>query len=109
LLRIPDIEDSMGLKVYNLVIEDFKLRKEVTADGIYAMSALSAAWKKGFLAHLTEYWDYLLFALGKQEDLELFKAAIGSLADISRACEKGFEQYVPQVLPALLKCLHVFK
>ena len=107
MLRIPELDDIMGLKVYELVIEDFKIKKEVTADGIYAMSALSASWKNGFLSHLDQYWDFLLFALGKQDDVELFKAAIGSLADISRACENGFEKYLPQVVPALIKCLHV--
>lgn len=95
------------MKVYELVIEDFKIKKEVTSDGIYAMSALSGSWKNGFLSHLDEYWNYLIFALGKQEDIELFKSAIGSLADLSRSCESGFEKYLPQVVPALIKCLHV--
>lgn len=107
LLRIPKVEDNLGQMIYALVIEDFKLKNEVTSDGIYAMSALSTSWKTGFFSHLNEYWNFLLYALGKQDDTELFKAAIGSLADISRSCENAFDSYLPQVVPALIKCVHV--
>lgn len=106
-MRIPEVEENIGAQVYELVIEYFKIKKEVTADGIYAMSALSAAWKKGFLFHLPEYWNFLLHALGKMDDVELFKSAIGSLADISRTCENEFDSYLPQVVPALIQCLRV--
>ena len=108
MLRIPQLDDALGLQIYNLVIEDFNVKKDVTSDGIYAMSALSSSWKQGFLERLDNYWQFLMFALAKQEDAELFKAAIGSLADISRSCEDRFAKYLPQVIPSLVKCLQVF-
>ena len=79
----------------------------MTGDGIYAISSLATAWKRGFLAHIDDYWNYLLYALGKPEDIELFKSAIGSMADVSRAVEEGFVKFLPSVVPALIKCLHV--
>lgn len=79
----------------------------MTSDGIYAISALATAWKKGFAVKLDDYWTYLVHALGRTEDVDLFKSAIGSLADISRAVEEAFVKFLPVVVPALIKCLHV--
>jgi hypothetical protein len=107
LLRARDVDHNMASQIYNLITEDFKNKKEVSSDGLYAVSALATAYKKDFNKFMGDFWNFLIYALQKPEETELFKSAIGSMADVSRAIEEEFIKYLPMVIPPLLKCLHV--
>lgn len=69
----------------------FQFIKDVDSDGMYIISALATCTEKHFVVYLEKVWPYIEHALmNKQEDLELFKICVGTVADIARACDVQF-------------------
>lgn len=62
--------------------------QSVTCDGLYIISGLATCMGAGFSALLEDSWTYITHALKNIDDHELFKSAIGCIADISRACNE---------------------
>lgn len=77
------------------MIDYFQFLKDVDSDGMYIISALSTCIEKHFVGYLDKVWPFIEHTLqNKQDDIELFKVCVGTVADIARACDV---QFIPKI------------
>ena len=61
-----------------------------------------------FGKYFADFYQYIKFALEKTNEPDLNKAAIGSLADISRATAGKFSTCLQEIIPGFINCLKVY-
>lgn len=91
-------------RVYQLITNYFQAIKDVTYDGIYTASALTHFFFNDD-RFLDDFWQYILHALQKVQEPQLFKANLSCIADFV-LCYKDkmsskFESFVPTLLGLL--------
>ncbi len=72
--------------IYNLIINDFQVVKDVHSDGLYVISALATVMEENFIPLLPDSYSYIKHGLTKVNDIDLFKSSLGTLGDICRSC-----------------------
>lgn len=72
--------------LYQLIINDFKLIKDVHDDGIAVITSLAFASKEKFQRFIPEFFDYLKVGLDKYNEKEVFKVSLDFIAQISKNC-----------------------
>ncbi|EAR88045.3 importin-beta amine-terminal domain protein (macronuclear) [Tetrahymena thermophila SB210] len=92
LLTLDDkFDPNMSDTVFQLVVDHFMNIKNVDSDGMYIVSALATCIGTNFVKYLDKVWPYIEHALTqRQQDLELFKTCMGTIADVARACDNQF-------------------
>ena len=87
--------------VYEKVINYFKSKSDVTADGLYSIEAL-VPFFAGNNGLLDDFWVYIQHALLKWEDPTLFRATVIVIDVLSSSygeyMGKYFENFVPQLI-----------
>lgn len=102
-LSIPQWE-PISAEAVKLVISSFQNQRDVDSDGMYVISSLATAMRSKFKIYLDQIWPFIVHALQKQNNADIFKSTIGALADIARACEEDFSERI-NVLDSLFECL----
>jgi len=62
-----------------MVIEEFKLIRDVSDDGLYIIIGLVERAKTQFTQYLPQFYNYLKHALDKINEKDVFKAALNLL------------------------------
>jgi hypothetical protein len=99
------IKKEVATNFVDLLIETFKIRRNVYDEGILAMAGLIVCMGKDFIPFMPKLGPYLNFALTNTEDTTLCRVAVGCVGDLSRACEDQTAQFLPQIVPSLMEIL----
>ena len=69
------INSDLGLKIYTLIENSFKLRQTVYEEAVLALGSLASKMGESFLEIMNKFQDYLLYALNKINESTLCKSA----------------------------------
>ena len=70
------------------------------------MGSLSTCMNANFDRYFDDFWAYLKHAFGKEKELDLFKASLSALADISRSLGSKFNKQLDTTVKFLITCLN---
>lgn len=91
--------------VVDIILQSFSMRKAVYEEGIIALSGLISAVGKDFAPYMNAFGPFLVHALNSHEDATLCRIATGCVADLARALEEPFAQYLGQIMPVVMDLL----
>lgn len=77
--------------VYQLVTNYFRSISDVTNDGIYVVSALTHFFYNDTRL-LDDFWQYILHALQKYQEPQLFKATLSCISDFIVCYKEKIDQ-----------------
>ena len=90
------------LRVYQLVTTHFQAIRDVNADGLYVASALSLFFREDPRL-IMDFWDYVIHALGKFQEPQLFRATLSCIADFSLCYHELMGEKLSTFLPTLVE------
>ena len=91
------VSDLTVLEVTDTIYAYFKYCSDVNSDGLYCLAGLANNIKHKFKDVMITAKDYISYALKKTSDSDTFKGALFCIADIARAMDKEFADYLPIV------------
>jgi hypothetical protein len=78
-LKNHKLEDALIGNIYTKVVNIFKTKSDVDADGLYAIEAL-VPFFEGNLGLVNDFWAYIIHSLQKWQDFYLFRSAMSCIA-----------------------------
>lgn len=94
----------MTALIYAKVINTFKNNNDVTADGMFVISAL-AQFFNGNIAVVNDFWVYVTHALSKYEDHMIFKSTVCCIASFLTAFGEAMVDKLPTFVPIIIELL----
>ena len=99
------IEDELGIKIIDLVIDIFQQRKDILDEGFLVMSAIANKIPKALDWKVDHIASYILFGL-RSNNPAIVRNSWGVLSDLctlveSQSIMKGFTEYMPILLDLL--------
>jgi len=100
------LDENLADEIYLMVAELFKLKGDVNSDGVHVIGGLASALGPKFTKYAQDFWQVLLIGLKRKNESELFSASLGALIEVSKSCPEAVADYLQEIFPYLLSCLH---
>jgi hypothetical protein len=110
---IRQVREDLCMRLFNAVIESFKIRKSIIELGLYSLSYVALSkynnlkidLKKKFVTYTPIYMEYIIYGLKQYTDDYLLKTSVMSVCNLVNAIESNFNPYVDYVIPLLIDSL----
>jgi len=77
-----------------------------TLDLVYIILDFDSILDKKFVKYAQDFWQVLLLGLKRNNESDVFSASLGSLIEVSKACPEVIAEFLPQIFPYFMTCLH---
>jgi hypothetical protein len=99
------INAEMGLKIFLLIENSFKMRQTVYEEAVLCLGSLASNMGEPFEEIMNRFQDFLLYALQKYNESSLSKSAIITLGHIVRAIKFNFYKFSDKYIDVLINIL----
>jgi hypothetical protein len=99
------INAEMGLKIFTLLENSFKMRQTVYDEAVLCLGSLASNMGEPFEEIMNKFQDFLLYALEKYNESSLCKSAIITLGHIVRSIKFNFYKFSDKYIPVLINIL----